>query len=93
MTRLWNVVASAHGRKNTFKKIILRVAGTESQSAVRGARWSYRGPFSRRAVRAAKIELTIKSRDAFCKRTTKCLQRSGVSALHAPTVGEADSDG
>jgi hypothetical protein len=35
----------AHGRKNTFKKINLRAAGTEPQSALRGARWSYRGPF------------------------------------------------
>jgi hypothetical protein len=74
----------AHGRKNTFKKIILRAAGTEPQSAVRGARWSYRGPFPRRAVRAAKIKLIITSRDAWCKQTVKCLQRSGVNALHAP---------
>jgi hypothetical protein len=56
----------AHGRKNTFKKIILRAVETKPQSAVRGARWSYmyRGPFSRRAVRAAKIKLIIASRDA-----------------------------
>jgi hypothetical protein len=30
--------------------------GTEPQSAVRGARWSYRGPLSRRAVRAAIVQ-------------------------------------
>jgi hypothetical protein len=53
----------AHGRKNTFKKIILRAARTKPQLAVRGARWSNRGPFSRRAVRAAKIKLIIASRD------------------------------
>jgi hypothetical protein len=57
-------VALAHGRKNTFKKIILRAAGTEPQSAVRGARWSYRGLFARRVVCAAKIKLIITSRDA-----------------------------
>jgi len=73
----------AHGRKNTFTKIILRAARTEPQSAVRGARWSYRGPFSRRALRAAKIKLIIASRDAWCKRTVKCLQCTFVSALHA----------
>jgi hypothetical protein len=61
--------------KNTFKVIILRAARTEPQSVVRGARWSYRGPFSRRAVRAAKIKLTIASRDVWCKRTAQCLQR------------------
>jgi hypothetical protein len=71
-----------------FKKIILRAAGTEPQSAVRGARWSYRGPFPRRALRAAKIKLIIASRDPWCKRTVKCLQRIGVSALHAaPGLG------
>ena len=52
-------VASADGRKSTFKKIILRAAVTEPQSAVRGARWSYRGPFSRRAVRATKIKFFL----------------------------------
>jgi hypothetical protein len=58
--------------------------GTEPQSAVRGARWSYRSLFSRHAVRAAKILLIIASRDVWCKRTVNFLQRMVVSALHAP---------
>ena len=94
MHTLRNVVALAHGRKNTFTKIILRAAGTEPQSAVRGARWSYRGPFSRRAraLPAAKIKLIIASRDAWCKRTVKCLQRMGVSALHGICKPRTDHD-
>jgi hypothetical protein len=41
-----------------FKKIILRAVGTEPQFAVRGARWSYRGPFSR-TPRGARCENKI----------------------------------
>jgi hypothetical protein len=66
-----------------YKNIIVRAAGTAPQSAARSARWGYHGLPSQRAVRAAKIKLIITSRDVCCKRTVKCLQRSGVSALHA----------
>jgi hypothetical protein len=38
-------------------------------------------------MRAAKIKLIIASRDAWCKRTVKCLQRMVVSALHAAARG------
>jgi hypothetical protein len=34
-----------------FKKIMLRAAGIEPQSAVRGARWSYAALFSPRGAR------------------------------------------
>ena len=73
------------GHSSDFINIVLRAAGTAPQSArARSARWGYHGLPPERAVRAAKIKFIITARDAFCKRTVKCLQRSGVSALHAP---------
>jgi hypothetical protein len=70
---LRNVVASAHGQKNPFQKIILRAAGIEPQSTVRSTRWSYRITFSRRTARAATIKLIVASRRALCKREVKFL--------------------
>ena len=69
----------------------MRAARTEPQPAVRDTRWSHRGNFSRRVVRAVKIKLLFTSRDACCKQEVKCLQRtsSGVSALYAPAAAAA----
>jgi hypothetical protein len=65
-------------------------ARCENRTAACGARhalrWSHRGNFSRRVVRAVKIKLLFTSRDACCKQKVKCLQRSGVSALYAPAA-------
>jgi hypothetical protein len=61
---------------------------------VRGARWSYRGPFPRRAVRAAKIKLIIASRDAWCKRTVMfaaygCKRHARSSEARVGSIGRA----
>jgi hypothetical protein len=54
----------ARRQKNTYKKIILRAAGTKPQSALRGARWGHRGTFFPPRGARCKNKNVFTSRDA-----------------------------